>query len=467
MSAVERDAGAVLPLRPNPAAETCFPAQRKEHIYPRPSVAWYTVAVLFILYLLSLLDRLVISLLVAPIRRDLGITDFELSLLQGFAFGLFYAVAGLPIGWLVDRVSRRKLVFWGVTLWTLATASCGLARSYFHLFLARVGVGVGEATLSPAAYSLLADSFPRNRLTTALAVFSMGSLIGSCLAFMLGGLIVGMVAEQPSVVLPLFGEVRSWQMVFLVVGLPGVLFGLLMFTFPEPPRIGYGGTKLAGGGVIGELMVFLKSRRRFIVCHHAGFTFANAGMTGMIIWAPSYLSRSFAWKPAEIGMALGLVALAGGVIGGLLHGYMSDRWFSRGIKDAQLRWYSLCAIIAAPIAVAGMLMHTPVAFLATFFFIHVLISPSMGVAASALQIVTPPPLRGRASSFFLFVMILLGIGAGPSIVAALTDFVFHDDSKVGLSLALMFGVCFPLAALSLRLGMKAMRDAVPPASPTE
>jgi MFS family permease len=428
--------------------------------YPRPRVAWYTVGVLFMLYLLSLLDRLVISLLVAPIRRDLGISDFELSLLQGFAFGAFYAVCGLPLGWMVDRFSRRWIVFWGVTVWSISTAFCGFARSYFQLFLARVGVGAGEASLSPAAYSILADSFPPHRLTTALAVFSLGSLVGSCLAFMLGGYIVGLVAEHESVLLPLIGEVRSWQVVFLVVGIPGAMLGLLMFTFAEPLRRGPKAAAAGAGAAAGEFLAFLKSRRRFIVCHHAGFTLANAAMTGLVLWAPAYLSRSFGWKPGAIGLWLGLVGLLGGLLGALLHGQVSDRWFARGIKDAQMRWYSLCAMVALPVGVGGMLLHTPVAFLATFFMINLLIGPIMGVAASSLQIVTPPALRGRASSLYLFVMILLGIGAGPSIVAALTDFVFHDDKQLGLSLALVFAVAFPLSALVLRLGLKASREAV-------
>jgi MFS family permease len=428
-------------------------------MYPKPRVAWSIVAVLFVLYLLSLLDRLVISLLVAPIRRDLGITDFELSLLQGMAFGTFYALCGLPLGWLVDRVSRRWIVFVGVTVWSIATVACGFARNYLHLFLARVGVGAGEASLSPAAYSILADSFPPQRLTFALTVFSAGSLVGTSLAFILGGYIVGLVAAHDSVLLPLVGEVRSWQVVFITVGLPGVLAGLLLFTFAEPRRLAGkpGDADAAGTPTFGA---FLRSRRRFLLCHHGGFTLANIAMTGMVVWAPAYLSRSFGWPPGRIGLALGLTGLAGGLIGPLLQGRLADRWFAAGRTDAQMRLYAMCAALAALVGVAGMWMATPEAFLATYFLVHVLVSSVMGMAASSLQIVTPAPLRGRVSALYLFTMIMFGIGAGPSVVAALTDFVFRDDRMLGWSLACTFAVALPLSALVLWLGLRASRGAV-------
>ncbi len=447
------------PVATTPGTPVANAKERLLSLYPSPRVAWYMVAVLFVLYLLSLLDRLVISLLVAPIRRDLGISDFELSLLQGVAFGAFYALCGLPLGWLVDRYSRRKIIFWGVTIWSVATVACGFARNYFQLFLARVGVGAGEASLSPAAYSILADSFPPQRLTTALAVFSLGSLFGSCLAFMLGGFIVSAVAEHESILLPIIGEVRSWQMVFLTVGAPGVLLGLLMFTFREPKRLAVKPQQDAANGGL-TFGGFLKSRKRFIVCHHVGFTLGNIAMTGMMIWAPAYLARSFGWGPGKIGFWLGLVGLLGGLLGAILHGQVADRWFARGVRDAQMRWYAICAVIALPIGVTGMLLHTPEAFLTMFFFINFFIGPIMGIAASSLQLATPAPLRGRVSALYLFVMIMFGIGAGPSVVAALTDFVFRDDTKLGLSLATTFAFAFPLCALFLSLGLKASREAV-------
>lgn len=431
--------------------------------FPRPATAWYMTGVLFLLYWLSLLDRLVISLLVDPIRRDLGITDFELSLLQGFAFGVFYAICGLPLGWLVDRFSRRWVIFAGVTIWTLSTTFCGLAHNYWQLFLARVGVGAGEAALSPAAYSLMADSFPAHRLTTALAVYSLGSLFGTGMAYLLGGVIVGLVSEHQSVLLPLVGEVRSWQLVFITIGLPGVLLGMLVFTFREPVRrtTAFARPSTAVlGEVFGEVFRHIRRHGRFFVCHHIGFTLCVMAVAGMALWAPTYLYRVFAWKPAQVGIWLGVVGTLGGVIGALGCGQLIDRQVARGRLDEHMRLFSLTALVSVPIAVVGVLWHNPYVFLAAFFLIQVLVSPIMGISAAALQLAAPAHLRGRLSSLYLFVMILLGIGAGPSVVAAFTDFIFQDDAKVGYSLALIFVLACPLSALALHLGRPAMRCAV-------
>jgi MFS family permease len=256
------------------------------------------------------------------------------------------------------------------------------------------------------------------------------------------------------------GEVRSWQVVFLAVGAPGVLLGLLVYTFAEPRRLTCKTAQPGDGTERWGLLAFLMTRRRFIFCHHAGFTVANIAVTGMVVWGPAYLARSFGWTPGAIGVWLGLVSLAGGLIGAVLQGRIVDRWFARGVLDAQMRWYAFCAIAALPIGVAGMLLHTPAAFLTMLFLLYVLVSPTMGIAASSLAHVTPAPLRGRASAFYLFVNILFGIGAGPSVVAAFTDFVFRDDRKLGLSLACTFGGAFPLCALLLFMGLKASRQAV-------
>ncbi|MFP3368580.1 MFS transporter [Pseudomonas sp. SIMBA_068] len=431
--------------------------------FPRVTTAWYMTAVLFLLYWLSLLDRLVISLLVDPIRRDLGITDFELSLLQGFAFGLFYAVCGLPLGWLVDRFSRRWVIFGGVTIWTLSTTFCGLAHNYWQLFLARIGVGAGEAALSPAAYSLMADSFPAHRLTTALAVYSLGSLFGTGMAYLMGGVIVGLVAEHESVLLPIVGEVRSWQMVFITIGLPGVLLGLLVFTFREPARrttLPVRPSTALATAMFGEVFAHVRRHARFFFCHHIGYTLCVMAVAGLALWAPSYLHRAFAWKPAQIGVWLGVVGTLGGVMGAVGCGQLIDRQIARGRLDAHMRLFCFTSLVSVPIAVVGVLWHDPYVFLAAFFIIQILVSPIMGISAAALQIATPAELRGRLSSVYLFVMILLGIGAGPSVVAAFTDFIFKDDSKVGYSLALIFALALPLAALALHLGRPAMRLAV-------
>src|SRR5712691_1532753 len=195
--------------------------------------AWYVVLVLMVCYTLSFIDRQILSLLVGPIKRDLGITDTRVGLLQGLAFALFYTLLGLPMGRFADRGSRRNLIALGVFFWSLMTAVCSVARSFWSLFFARMGVGVGEATLAPSAFSLISDYFPRERLGTALSIYAMGIFIGSGLALIVGGTVVGAVTHLPAIDLPVLGTIASWRLTFLIVGLPGLLVGLILYTIRE------------------------------------------------------------------------------------------------------------------------------------------------------------------------------------------------------------------------------------------
>ncbi|MGH9937465.1 MAG: MFS transporter, partial [Blastocatellia bacterium] len=198
--------------------------------------AWYVVFVLMVCLTLSFIDRQILSLLVGPIKRDLGISDTRIGLLQGLAFALFYTLMGLPVGWLVDRYSRRTIIAAGVFFWSLMTALCAVAGNFWSLFAARLGVGVGEATLGPAAMSLTSDYFPKEKLGGALSVYAMGIFIGSGLALIVGGTVVSAVAGMPAVTLPIIGEIASWRLTFLIVGAPGLLVGLLVYTVREPLR---------------------------------------------------------------------------------------------------------------------------------------------------------------------------------------------------------------------------------------
>src|ERR1700735_997165 len=207
--------------------------------YPSSFAAWYSVAVLMLIYIFSFIDRSAISLIVEPMKRDLQISDTQIGLLQGSAFAPLYTFLGLPIARLSDRHSRRAIIAAGVFIWSIMATLCGLARTVMQLFVARIGVGVGEAALSPAAYSVITDSFPRSKLGSAFGVYNIGITIGAGIAFLVGGIVVAAVSHAgASYTLPLFGEVRAWQMVFIVTGAPGILLPLLLLTFREPARRG-------------------------------------------------------------------------------------------------------------------------------------------------------------------------------------------------------------------------------------
>ena len=202
--------------------------------YPNPAYAWYVVCILTIAYMFSFLDRQILALLVEPIRADLNISDTQMSLLQGLAFGIFYTLLGIPIGRLADRRSRRSIIAIGISIWCVMTAACGLAKNFGQLFLARVGIGIGEATLNPSAYSLISDYFPREKRARPMSFYNMGVSLGAGTAMVLGGQIISWVFSQPQPVLPLVGTLFHWQVVFIMVGLPGLLIAFLMVTVREP-----------------------------------------------------------------------------------------------------------------------------------------------------------------------------------------------------------------------------------------
>ena len=191
--------------------------------YPPASYAWYVVGVLTFVYVFSFIDRTILNLLVAPIRRDLDINDTQMSVLMGSAFALAYTFFGIPLGRMADSQNRRGLIAVGFVVWSLFTAGCGLAKNFWQMLLMRIGVGVGEASLSPAAYSLIYDYFPPHRRATALSVYGTGIYLGGGLALLLGGVVIKLASAQESWVLPIIGETRPWQVIFLMVGLPGVI----------------------------------------------------------------------------------------------------------------------------------------------------------------------------------------------------------------------------------------------------
>ncbi len=377
--------------------------------YPSNLAAWTTVAILMVAYVLSFIDRQILNLLVGPIRRDLAISDTEMSLLMGLSFALFYTLCGIPLGRMADNRSRRGLILFGVLVWSAMTAACGLARSYWQFLTFRVGVGVGEAALSPAAYSLIADSFPRERRATAISVYSMGIYLGSGLAFLLGGLVIKFASAQGDVHLPLFGEVRPWQLIFLILGAAGVLFCLLLLAIREPARRG------VGAGV------------------------------------------AVRWDAGHVGVVYGSIVAVFGCLGIVFGGRLADYWAKRGRSDANMRVGLLAAWAVIPFTLVYPLLDNAswaAALMApTVFFL----SMPFGVAPAAIQEIMPNSMRGQASAIYLFVVTLFGLGVGPTAVALVTDFVFADDMALRYSLLLVTLAAVLGAVVLLGIGLKPYR----------
>jgi MFS family permease len=237
----------------NPANDSTDAAPSGAATVPhRPVYSWYVVGVLTLAYILSFIDRQIITLMIGPIKQDLGLTDTQMSYLIGLSFALFYTVFGFLIALAADRYNRRNIVTAGIVVWSVMTAFCGLAKGYGQLFLARMGVGFGEGALSPSALSMISDYFPREKLARAISVYSMGIAVGSGIALLVGGSIIHLVSSAATVTLPLVGELRPWQAAFVIVALPGLPLALLMLTVREPASarargVGHGDSKAALG----------------------------------------------------------------------------------------------------------------------------------------------------------------------------------------------------------------------------
>ena len=421
--------------------------------------SWYVVGVLMLASTFSFLDRMIMGLLVGPIRETFEINDTQYSLLAGLAFALFYVVMGLPLARIADSRSRRNLIAVGIVVWSAMTALCGLARGFWTLFLARVGVGVGEASLGPAAVSLITDYFPKKLLGRALSVYVMGVPIGSGLAYMLGGSVVQLVESMGQISLPFVGEIHGWQLTFFIVGTPGLLIALLMATVREPARRGRLSTEgqsapASDGLPLREVFRFLWERRRAYAAHMFGISAFVMVLYAMNLWGPTYLIRVFGYSVAQAGWTFGLVMGIAGTLGLLVGGLLGDAWLGSGRADGYIRTILLCILLTlpfvsllglAPSDTWGIFLLSAATFFAAF---------QGGIAGGALQLMTPNQMRAQVMAIYLFIANLIGLGLGPTVVAALTDFVFADDAAIGKSLALCGAVLCPVGALILWSGIK-------------
>ena len=414
------------------------------------------VGVLVLAQASSFLDRMILGLLVGPIRQTFEISDTQFSLLAGLAFTLFYAAMGLPLARIADTRSGRALIGIGIAVWSVMTALCGAAKGFWSLFVARVGVGVGEATLGPAAFSLIADYFPRAVLARAFSLYMCGVAVGSGVAYMIGGSVVAAVAGMPDVIVPVIGAVHGWQLTFFIVGLPGLVVALLMTTVREPVRKGLLPTA--------QSEVPVKEVIRYVWRRRAGYGALMVGVSVFVmvvyafnLWGPTYFIRVFDLSIAEAGWTFGSIMLIAGTAGLLVAGFIADAWRRRGRIDAYPRTILISMALMAPFAVGlafveSLSVAIPTIFMAVFFSAF-----QGGLTGGALQLMTPNQMRGQVSALYFVLANLVGLGLGPTVVAGITDYVFADDRAIGKSLSLTAAVLCPLGGIILWSGLPRIR----------
>jgi MFS family permease len=415
---------------------------------PTAARGWFTVAVLVAAYALSFVDRQILSLLVEPLKADLHVTDTQIGLLQGPAFGLFYSVLGLPLGWLADRMNRVWLIVIGIFLWSVMTFSCGLATDFGGLFLSRVGVGVGEATLVPAAISLLADLFRPQRRALPMSVFTAGLSLGSGLALVLGGSFI-LYAKSGVKTLPLVGAWlglhHPWQVVFMLAGAAGIPVTLAVLTLTEPSRQAADG---AADGMKGG--AYLKAHAVLFAPFLAGTSLLYIYTNALSAWMPSLFIRGFGWTPQQVGLRLGFWIMAAAMTGNIGSGFVATAIARRGRVDAPLRTMLIGSGLMIPVSLIAGLAPTPILAMAGVVCVYLSTALCFGIATTSLVAITPGRLRGLVVALYLLLGNLVGLSLGPLSVGVLLDRVLHDPHKVGWAIALV-------AAATLTPGFLLMR----------
>lgn len=404
-------------------------------VYPSPTRSWLLIAILFCASVVSVIDRGILSIIVDPVKADLHLTDIHISLLQGLAFGLFYATVGLPLGLTADRTSRRWLIIAGVSVWSLATIGGGLAQSFAPLFVSRLLVGLGEAALAPAAISLIADLFPPDRRGRPISVFLIGQAIANGLAISVTSFIVAAAGTGAFRGVPLLDQLAPWRIAFVCCGAMGAFVVLAMLFTREPPRHTARPIVDVGAQVRGNI-AYLSRNRAVFAPLYLGFALCFLAAYAAGSWAPTMLMRGFGATSSQIGKYLGPLSMLFSVIGPMTGGLLVDRYARRGNHMAKLAILILAPLCVIPSALAVFApgLTSAIILVASSGAVFAVVGTTM---FALLQVIVPPDMRGVAVALTGLVNTILGAALGPLLVATITEHVFGDPAKVGYSILLV------------------------------
>ncbi len=427
--------------------------ESEEDNWPSAIEGWVVTLLLLVAFTFSFVDRQVLNLLVEPIRLDLQVSDTQISFLQGLAFAVTYILMSVPLGRMVDKYNRVGIMIGGVLIWSATTVACGLSRTYSQLLFARFGVGAGEAALTPAAWSVLADYFRPTKLALPISVYLMGPYLGAGLAMIAGAEVLDWSREVQEVSLPIVGVVAPWQATFIAVGLPGVLIAGLLATIREPKRKGRQGALREVPGWRAVLR-YMWQRKKVYAALHLGVPFIVVMLYGLQAWTPTILLRVYGWDLADAGRIYGTLALVTGSAGVLSGPVLSRYLLGRGVLDAPLRVAVLGAGMATlslatlPFQSSGEMALVSIGC-ASFF-----VTLPLALITTVMQEVTPNNMRGVVNGMYVVTNNVLGLALGPTLVAASTDYVFQDTMAVAKSLALVAVFVGPIAVYLLNQGRR-------------
>ena len=423
---------------------TPWPARRR---------AWAITGLLALASVASQFDRVVLNLTVEPVKAEFALDDTRFALLQGVAFGLFYTLCSVPIGRLADLYQRRLVLGISLVLFSLFSMASGLARSFGQLFATRVGVAVGEASVTPTGLSLLSDLVPPERLGRAVSIFFLSAPFGIGLAFIAGGQLLSTLdALAAHGGLPL--GLAPWQAAFLIVGFPGLLLAPLFFLMREPGRRGQGG---AAALSLREVVAVIRARGLALTLMFAGFSMVTVVNFAYNVWTPALFARVYGWTPAEIGQGFGLVMIVFGTSGVYFAGWLSDRMTRAGHQDAQLRVAAFSFFACGAFGAAAPLMPDGRLALALIAPAMFLANVPIPCAGTALQLILPNRARAQVTALYIMIISLVGIGIGPVVIGFMTDRVFVAPADIRYALAIVVGVAAPVMTVLLLAALRPYR----------
>lgn len=431
------------------------PGAHERHRY-----SWYVVFLLATLSVVSYADRLVLGILVEPVKAELQISDTQMGFLLGLSFSLVYATLALFLAGIADRHNRRNLIVVGVLLWSVMTSMSAFAESFWELALCRLGVGLGEAALGPAALSMISDLFVKDRRHAPLSVFLSAGVIGGTGAFIIGGAAVLFVTQMSSLSLPLLGELAPWRLVFLCMGVPGVFLGLLMLATVREPvrRTDKAAQSSAPDMGMGEVARHIRSRGSEYYPIFGGMLLVQMMVYAVATWYATVLIRGFELSISSAGFAFGIVGLVFGTSGAILGPMAVAALERRAKKDALLRIGVVAVAIAVPSTVLAPIASTLTISLGALAVAMFSLSAASALAPLLPQLVAPNAMRARVTALYFFIANSIGLGMTPVLVGFINDNQVLGVSGIGQALSLVAAVLLPISLLVLWVGRRSFSN---------
>lgn len=422
--------------------------------WPTRRSAYYSLFVMTVVVMFTVIDRQILALMIEPMKADFHISDTQVAFLIGAAFSITYGIAGIPIARIADTRNRRNLVAASIAFWSICTMGCGIAQNYAGLVLARLGIGIGESGYGPASWSIATDNFPREKVAFATSTYGIGAMIGIGLASFLGGAVLALVGDMPPVALPFGGIIRPWQWAFVIVGLPGLLWSLVVLTSREPPRRGRAAGPRTRAVPVAEVARWLRDDWRTYIAVIGGACMKLLVSAAPATWGATFYHRQFGWSLAQAGMSSGIVTLIVSPPAMILGGKLSERWTRRGRPDANLRIVVMGLLLSVPLLALYPLMPYPYLALsvqAVAVFVGTL---GFGPGVASFQVITPNRMRAQVSSLSQFSTNVIAFALSPLIVALFTDYLFRDPHALRYSMALSTLIMGVLALIVTIQGLK-------------